>query len=79
MYALAYPVTAVGASWSRSQKWVLRSGVLWDWLHSPRSDRAAQRDAGVARQKRAPLQSFRLCSHLEQFVGMGRHGRLHIH
>jgi hypothetical protein len=78
--ALAPSATvAVGASWGRSQEWLLCARVLWDWLHQARPDRAPQGNVGVARQKRAPLQGFRLYSHLEQFVGMGGYGRLYVH
>jgi hypothetical protein len=74
--ALAYSVTAVGASWGRSQERVLRSGVLWNRLHPTRSDTAPPRDGSVARQKCALLQVNGLHSNVEQPVRMGGDGRL---
>ena len=77
--ALAPSATvAVGASWSRSQEWMPRPRILWDRLHSPRSNHTAQRDDGVARQKRSVLQVNRIHGDLEQFVRMGRYGRFHM-
>jgi hypothetical protein len=71
MNALAPTLTAVRASWSRGQEWLLRSRVLWNSLYSPRSYTAAQRNDGLAGSKRRPLQVNGLHSHLEQLVGMG--------
>jgi len=72
MYALAPPVIAVGASWSRSQERVLRSGILWNRLHSSQPDRATPRDGSVARQKCALLQVNGLLGDLQQSERMGR-------
>ncbi len=71
MNALAPTLTAVRASWSHGQEWLLRSRVLWNSLHSPRSYTAAQRNDGLAGSKRRSLQIIGLHSHLEQLVGMG--------
>ena len=73
--ALVYIVTAVGASWSRSQEWLSCTRVLWDWLHGSRSNPAAQGDDGLAHPQRRTLQDFGLRSTLEQLVRMGGHGR----
>ena len=78
MNALAPTLTAVRASWSRSQERVLRSGILWDWLHNARPNAAAQRNDGVARSERKPLQVNRIHSHLEQSVRMGGRVRFHM-
>jgi len=78
MNALACPFTVVGASWSRSQEWLSCARVLWDRLHSPRSDRAAQGDDGVARSERPALQGFRLFGYLEQPVRVGGVSRFHM-
>ena len=77
-YALAPSVTAVRVGWSRSQERVLRSGVLWDWLHSSRSDSAAQGDDGLARPERRALQVNRIRGDLEQLVRVGGFGRLNM-
>jgi hypothetical protein len=79
MYALAPSATvAVGASWSRSQEWLSCARVLWDSLHSSRSNAAAQRNDGVARSERTTLQNFRLFGHLEQPVRVGGCVRFHM-
>jgi hypothetical protein len=78
MNALASTLTAVGASGSRSQERMLRSGILWNWLHSPRSNATAQRNDGVAGSKRRPLQVNRIHSYLEQLVRVGRRVRFHL-
>ena len=79
MNALAPTATvAVGASWSRSQEWLSCARVLWDCLHSPRPNPASQGNDGMARQKRKSLQVNRIHGDLEQFVRMGRYGRLHM-
>jgi len=77
-YAMAPSVTAVGASWSRSQEWLLRPRVLRDWLYSSRSNPAAQRDDGVAGSERKPLQVNGIRGHLEQLVGVGWISRLNM-
>jgi hypothetical protein len=71
MNALAPTLTAVRASWSRGQKWLLRPRILWNSLHSPRSYTAAQRNDGLAGSKRKSLQIIGLHSYLEQFVRVG--------
>jgi len=76
--AMAYSVTAVGASWSRSQEWLSCARVLRDWLHSARPNAAPQGDDGVARAKRTALQDFRLLGDLEQPVRVGGRGGLHM-
>ena len=76
--ALAHTVTAVGASWSRSQEWLLRARVLWDWLHHSQPVRAPSTNDCVAQEQCAILQSQRLHGDLEQFVRMGRYGRFHM-
>ena len=77
--ALAPSATvAVGASWSRSQEWLSCARVLRDSLHSPRPHTAAQGNDGVARQERKSLQVNGIHGDLEQFVRMGRYGRLHM-
>jgi len=78
MYALAHSVTAVGASWSRSQERMPCARVLRDCLHSPRPDPAPQRDGSVARQECALLQVNRIHGDLEQPSRMGGRGRLHM-
>jgi len=79
MYALAPPaVVAVGASRSRCQEWLSCQGILRNSLHRSRSDSAAQRNDGVARQERPALQVNRLHGYLEQLSGMGGRGRLHM-
>ena len=79
MYALAPSATiAVGASWSRGQEWMPCARVLWNSLHSPRPYPAAQGNDGMARQERKSLQVNRIHGDLEQFVRMGRYGRLHM-
>jgi len=76
--ALVYIVTVVGAGGSRSQERVPRARVLWNSLHSPRSNPAAQRNDGVARQECALLQVNRIHGDLEQPSRVGGHGRLHM-
>jgi len=78
MYALAPPVTTVGASGSHGQERMPRARVLWDCLHRSQPDRATPRDGSVARQKCALLQSVRLHGDLEQPSRVGGHGRLHM-
>jgi len=76
--ALAHTVTVIGASGSRSQERVLRSGVLWNRLHPTRPDFAPPRNGSVARQKCALLQINGLHSDVEQPVRMGGDGRLNM-
>jgi len=76
--ALAPSVTAVGASGSRSQERVLRSGVLWNRLHISQPDRATPRDGSVAGSERRALQINRIHSHLEQPVRVGGCGRFNM-
>jgi len=72
MYALAPSATvAVGAGWSRSQEWLLRARVLWDWLHNAQSIRASFANGGVVKKQCSVLQIDRLCGDLEQSFGMG--------
>ena len=78
IHALAHTVTAVRAGWSRSQEWMPCARVLWDSLHSPRSNDTAQRNDGVAGSERRPLQINRIHGDLEQPVRVGGHGRLHM-
>ena len=78
IHALANNVTAVGASWSRSQERMPCARVLWDCLHNPRPDHTAQRDDGVVRQECALLQVNRIHGDLEQSGRVGGHGRLHM-
>ena len=78
MNALAPTLTAVGAGGSRSQEWVPRPRVLWDWLHNARPDATAQRNDGVARSKRSALQVNGLHSYLEQSSRMGGYSRFHM-
>ena len=78
IHALAHTVTAVGASWSRSQEWLLRARVLRDSVHNPRPNRTAQRDDGVVESERRSLQINGLHSHLEQPVRVGGCGRFHM-
>ena len=76
--AMASLVTVVGASWSRSQEWLSRPGILRNWLHNARPNATSQRDDGVARSERRPLQVDRLLGYLEQPVRVGRHVGLHM-
>jgi hypothetical protein len=76
--ALAHTVTAVGASWSRSQEWLLCTRVLWDRLYRPRSNATAQRDDGVVRSERTEMYNFGLHGHLEQLVRVGGYIRFHM-
>jgi len=79
IHALANNVTvSLGASRSRSQERMPCARVLWDCLHSPRSDYTAQRNGSVARQECALLQVNRIHGDLEQSERMGGHGRLHM-
>lgn len=79
MNALAPSATvAVGAGWSRSQKWLSCARVLWNRLHRPRSDHTAQRDDGVAGSERRSLQINRIHGDLEQPIRVGRYGRFHM-
>jgi hypothetical protein len=74
--ALDRIVTAVRASWSRSQEWMPCARVLWHSLHRSRPYTAAQRNDGLARSERRPLQINRIRGDLEQLVRVGRYGRL---
>jgi len=68
-------VIVVGASWSRSQKWLSCARVLWDWLHRARPNASPQGDDGMARSERSTLQINGLRNHLEQssrVVGVSR-------
>jgi len=76
--ALAHTVTAVGASWSRSQERMPCARVLRDCLHSPRPNPMAQRDGSVARQECALLQVNGIHGDLEQSGRVGGRGRLHM-
>ena len=76
--ALAHFVTAVGASWGRSQEWLSCTRILWDSVHGSRSNVATQRDAGVVESKCWALQVIGLLSHLEQLVRVGRNSRFHM-
>ena len=78
MYALAPSVIAVGAGWSRSQEWMPCARVLWNSLHRPRSNPAAQRNDVVAGSERRPLQVNRIHGDLEQPVRVGGCVRLHM-
>ena len=73
MYALAHTVTAVGASWSRSQEWLSCARVLWDRPHHPQPLRSALANGGVAKEQCALLQIRGLRGHLEQLAFMGRY------
>jgi len=76
--ALAHSVTVVGAGRSRSQEWLSCARVLWNSLHSPRSNHTAQRNDGVAGQERRSLQVNRIHGDLEQPSRVGGRGRLHM-
>ena len=77
--ALAHTVTvSVGASWSRSQEWLPCQGILWNRLHSPRSNRTAQANDGVVGSERRSLQVNRIRGDLEQSGRVGGHGRFHM-
>ena len=76
--AMASFVTVVGASWSRSQEWLLCTRVLWNWLHNARPHRAPQRDDGVARSERRTLQVNGLPCNLEQPVRVGGISRFNM-
>ena len=78
MNALGHIVTAVGASWSRSQERMPCARVLWDRLHSTRSNTTPQTDDGLVRPERPALQGFRLFGYLEQPVRMGGVSRFHM-
>jgi hypothetical protein len=78
MNALAHSVTAVGAGRSHGQEWMPCPRILRDCLHSPRSNHTAQRNDGVARQERRPLQVNRIHGDLEQFGRVGGYSRLHM-
>ena len=75
MYALAPSVITVGAGWGRSQEWLLRARVLWDWLHNARPNSSAQGDGDMAVSQRPTLQDNGLRGHLEQPVRVGGYGR----
>ena len=72
--ALASSVTAVGASWSRSQEWLSCARVLWDSVHHPQSVRAPSADVDVADKQRTALSISRLCGDVEQLVRVGWRG-----
>jgi len=74
--ALVLAVTAVGASWSRSQEWLSCARVLWNRLHHPQPLRSPSTNDCVAGSERAALQVNGLHSDLEQSERMGRDGRL---
>jgi len=76
--ALAPSATAVGAGWRCSQEWLPCARVLWNSLHSPRSDHTTQRNDGVAGQERRSLQVNGIHGDLEQPVRVGGYGRLHM-
>jgi len=76
--ALAHSVTAVGASWSRSQEWMPRARVLWNWLHRARSNASAQGNDGLAGSKRPALQVNGLRNYLEQSSRMVGVSGLHM-
>ena len=78
IHALARTVTAVGASWSRSQEWLSCARVLWNSLHRPRSNATAQRNDGMARSERRSLQVNGIHGDLEQPVRVGGYSRLHM-
>jgi hypothetical protein len=78
IHALAHTVTAVGASWSRSQEWLSCTRVLWDWLHNARPNATSRRDDGVARSERSLLQVNGLLGYLEQPVRVGGCVGLHM-
>jgi len=78
MNALDHIITVAWASWSRSQEWMPCARILWDRLHSPRSDRAAQTDDGMAGSERRSLQVNGIHSHLEQPVRVGGCVRFHM-
>lgn len=76
--ALAHIVTVVRVGRGRGQEWLPCARVLWNWLHNPRSNPAAQRNAGVARSERRALQVNGFHSYLEQPVRVGGDVRLHM-
>ena len=76
MYALAHTVTAVGASWSRSQEWLSCARVLVNCLDNPQPVRAPSADVYVADKQCAALPISRLCGDMEQLVRVGWRGRL---
>ena len=78
IHALAHTVTAVGASWSRSQEWLPCARVLWNSVHRSRSNASAQGNDGVAGQERRALQVNRIHGDLEQSGRVGGRGRLHM-
>jgi len=73
--ALAYPVTAVGASWSRSQEWLPCARVLVNCLDNPQPFRAPSADVNVADKQCPVLSITRLCGDVEQLVRVGWRGR----
>ena len=76
--ALAHTVTAVGASWSRSQEWLSCARVLWNWLHGARPHSTAQGNDGLAGSKRPALQVNGLRNYLEQSSRVVGVSRLHM-
>ena len=72
--ALAYPVTTVGASWSRSQEWLSCARVLVNCLDNPQPVRAPSADVHVADKQCIALPISRLCGNMEQLVRVGWRG-----
>jgi len=72
--ALAHTVTAVGASWSRSQEWLSCARVLVNCLDNPQPLRAPSADVDVANKQRTALSISRLCGDVEQLVRVGWRG-----
>jgi len=73
--AMAHSVTAVRASWSRSQERMPCARVLVNCLDNPQPVRAPSADVNMADKQCAVLQKPRFNSHLEQPVGVGGHSR----
>ena len=69
--ALAHSVTAVGASWSRSQEWLSCARVLVNRLVNPQPFRAPSADVNMVDKQCTALQIFRLCGDMEQLVRVG--------
>jgi len=72
--ALAHPVTAVGASWSRSQERLSCARVLVNCLDNPQPLRAPSTDVYVADKQCTALSISRLCGDVEQLVRVGWRG-----
>jgi len=73
--ALAHFVTAVGASWSRSQERLSCARVLVYCMDNPQPVRAPSADVNVANKQCTALPITRLCSDVEQLVRVGWRGR----